>query len=102
MPPFRTKKEAFEWLRTGKKTIDIRKGNPLHGNIAVYLCGRNVLKMKIVKRETGILKDVISLDNYRRVIPSAVTLDDAVAYVSKLYSGSEGIFTSYHITPLEV
>ena len=85
LPLFRTKKEVFEWLKSGKKTIDVRKGNPLHGEIAVYLSGRNVLRMKIVKRETGKLDEVVRSDNFRLVIPSALVLDDAVAYLRGLY-----------------
>ena len=101
MPLFRTKKEAFEWLMTGKKTIDIRKGNPRGGEVAVYLSGRKVLRMNIVKRKTGMLMEVVQSDNYRLVIPSAITLDDAVAYLRGLYNGYEGIFTAYYITPLK-
>ena len=102
MPVFRTKKEAFEWLSTGKKTIDIRKDKPVLGEVAVYLSGRNVLRMKIVKSETGELGEVVRLDNYRVVIPSAATLDEAVAYVQRLYPSYAGVFTAYYIAPLEV
>jgi ASC-1-like (ASCH) protein len=102
LPLFRTKKEAFEWLKTGKKTIDIRKGNPRLGEVAVYLSGRKVLRMKIIKTETGRLFEVVRSDNYRLVISSAVTIEEAVAYLRDLYGGYDGVFTAYHIVPLEI
>ena len=100
MPVFRTKKEAFQWLSTGKKTIDVRKGFPYRGEIAVYLSGRNVLRMKVVKTETGGLREVVRSDNYRLAIPSASVVDDAVAYLQGLYDEYEGVFTAYYVAPL--
>jgi len=100
VPLFRTKKEPFEWLGSNKKTIDVRKGNPLDGEIAVYLSGRKVLRMKIIKRETGKLTDVVRQDNFRLVIPSALILDDALDYLRGLYIGYEGVFSAYHVVPL--
>jgi ASC-1-like (ASCH) protein len=101
LPVFRTKKEAFEWLKTGKKTIDIRKGEPLRGEIAVYLSGRSILRMKITKRETGRIEEVVRLDNFRFVIPSAVTVEEAVSYLRQLYCSYDGVFAAYHVAPLE-
>ncbi len=37
--------------------------------------------MKITKRETGRIEEVVRSDNYRLVIPSAVTVEEAVAYL---------------------
>ena len=101
MPVFRTKKEAFEWLRNGKKTIDVRKGEPCRGENAVYLSGRNVLRLKITKREMGWIEEIVRSDNYRLIIPSAGTVEEAVAYLRRLYDGYEGVFTAYHVLPLE-
>jgi ASC-1-like (ASCH) protein len=100
LPVFRTKKEAFEWLKTGEKTIDVRKGDPSRGEIAVYLSGRKVLRMKITKREIGRLEEVVRSDNYRLVIPSAVTVEGAVAYLRQLYDGYDGVFTAYYVVRL--
>ncbi len=101
MPLFRTKKEPFEWLKSNRKTIDVRKGTPLNGQVAVYLSGRNVLRMKIVKTETGKLAYVVRSDNYGLVIPSALVLGDALVYLRRLYVGYEGVFTAYYIERLE-
>lgn len=100
VPVFRTKKEAFEWLKNGRKTIDVRKGVPWRGENAVYLCGRNVLRLKISKREMGRIEDVVRSDNYRLIIPSAGTIDEAVDYLRRLYCGYDGVFTAYHVFSL--
>lgn len=100
MPVFRTKKEAFEWLKTGEKTIDVRKGDPCRGEIAVYLSGRKVLRMKITKREMGRLEEVVRSDNFRLVVPSSVTAEGAIAYLRQLYNGYDGVFTAYYVVLL--
>jgi ASC-1-like (ASCH) protein len=102
LPVFRTKKEAFEWLKTGKKTIDVRKGQPRRGEIAVYLSGRRVLRMKITKKEMGSIEEVVQTNNYRMIIPSAATVEEAVVYLRTLYGGYEGVFTAYHVVSLVV
>ncbi len=97
MPLLRTKKEVFEWLREGKKTIDIRKGNSQRGEIAVFEAGPHVLRLKIVRKQSGILTDLVRLDNYRQVIPSAGTLEDAIDYLRRLYGDCDGVFTAYYV-----
>ena len=101
MPLFRTKKEAFEWLTSSQKTVDVRKGKPHNGIIAVYLSGRKVLRMRIVKRETGRLAEVVRFDNFKFIIPSALVIDDAFLYMRKLYDDYDGVFTAYYIVPIE-
>jgi len=100
LPVFRTKKEAFEWLRIGEKTIDIRKGKCLRGETAVYLSGRNVLRLKIAKKETGLLREIVRSDNYKLIIPSAANVEIAVAYLLGIYEGYDGIFTAYYVVQL--
>ena len=51
--------------------------------------------------ETGRLGEVVRSDNYRLVIPSAMVIDDALAYLRELYDGYDGVFTAYYITLLE-
>ena len=99
MPLLRTKKEIFEWLKQGKKTIDIRKGNPYRGEIAVFVAGPHVLRLKISRRESGRLSDLVRLDNFRQVIPSAVVVGDAVGYLRGLYGDYDGVFTAYFMEP---
>ncbi len=68
--------------------------------MAVYLSGRSVLKMKITKKETGRLEEIVRSDNYGLVIPSAVTVEGALAYLHQLYDGYDGVFTAYYVAPL--
>jgi ASC-1-like (ASCH) protein len=100
LPLLYVKKEVFEWLKSGKKTIDIRKGLPCRGEIAFFSTGRCTLKFRIVKTESGQLLDVVRLDNFRKIIPSAGSLEEAVAYLRGLYVGYDGFFCAYYVEPL--
>jgi len=40
------KKGVFEWIKTGQKTIELRKGKAKSGDQAVFQCGRNILREK--------------------------------------------------------
>ena len=97
MPLFLAKKEVFEWLKQGLKTIDVRKGNPKPGEIAVFQSGPYTLKLKIVKKESGWLAEILRLDNYKAVIPSAVQLGDALDYFTGIYGVCDGVFTAYYV-----
>jgi ASC-1-like (ASCH) protein len=97
LPWFLAKKEVFEWLINGQKTIDIRKGKPKLGVIAVFQSGTHVLRLNIVKVESGQLSDVLRLDNFNAVVPSALELGDAVGYFRRLYGVYDGVFTAYHV-----
>jgi len=43
------KKEVFEWIRTGQKTIEL--GRARQGDNAVFQCGQNILRGIILKKE---------------------------------------------------
>ncbi len=77
------------------------KAHRFDGEVAVYLSGRNVLRMKIIRKETGKLIEIVRSDNYKLVIPSALVLDDAIAYLRGLYVGYEGAFTAYYVVQLD-
>ncbi len=96
-PSFLAKKEVFQWLKQGRKTIDVRKGNLQRGDVAVFISGPHRLTMKVVGTQSGRLTDVVREDNFRLVIPTAVTVDDAVAYLRRLYGGYDGVFTAYFV-----
>jgi ASC-1-like (ASCH) protein len=102
LPLFRTKKEPFEWIISGKKTIDVRKGNPKRGETVVYLSGRKVLKKRISKTETGKLSEVVHLNNFKQIIPSAETIEEAIIYLRKLYFSYEDVFTAYYFDALKI
>ena len=100
MPWFLAKKEVFQWLSQGQKTIDVRKGNPKPGDIAVFQSGSNVLRLRIVKTESGELTDILRSDNFKSVIPSAAMLSDALGYLHGIYGAGGGVFTAYYVAPL--
>ena len=102
MPLFLAKKEVFVWLKQGQKTIDVRKGNPKPGEIAVFQSGPHTLKLKIVKKESGWLAEILRFDNYKAVIPSATQLGDAVDYFIRIYGVCDGVFTAYYVEPMNV
>jgi len=41
MPLFVIKKEVFEWIRRGNKTIELRRGKAKKGDVAVFQCGKS-------------------------------------------------------------
>jgi hypothetical protein len=102
LPLFFAKKEVFHWLSQSQKTIDIRKGTPKTGEIAVFQSGPSILRLKIVKAECGQLTDILRLDNFKSVVPSAAFLEDAVDYLRGIYGVDDGVFTAYYIAPLLV
>ncbi len=91
------KKEIFAWLKDGIKNIDVRKGNPRQGNTAVFMSGPNILRLTILKKETGTLDQIIRDDNYRFIIPTALTLQDAFNYLQAIYGSDVYSFTAYHL-----
>ncbi len=97
LPLLWTRKQAFEWLEQGKKTIDIRKGKPHRGEVAVFESGPKILRLKITKRESGKLRDIVRQDNFSQIIPSATKLEDAVNYVHSLYGCDDDVFTAYYV-----
>jgi ASC-1-like (ASCH) protein len=98
MPVFLTKKEYFQAIQQGQKTIDIRKGRPMQGGTAVFLSGPLKMRMKIEKVETGKLAEVMREDNFRLILPLAASLMDAFFILRKIYGGDvEGDFTAYHV-----
>ncbi len=50
--------------------------------------------MEEIFSEEGNLTDVLREDNYKNLISSANTLQEAINYIKKLYGTTEGIFTA--------
>lgn len=98
MPLFMAKKEVFEWLKSGAKTIDVRRGTPRKGGTAVFQSGACCLEFPIINREVGTLEEVITPENFRFVIPTARTLEEARGYLRRIYlSNDGGAYTAYHL-----
>ncbi len=97
VPLFMARKEVFTWLKAGAKTIDVRKGTPWKGDVAIFQSGANCIEFPIVKKETGKLTEVITQKNFRAIVPTARNLRDALNYLQTIYGTEEGIFTAYHL-----
>jgi len=95
------KKEVFEWIRTGQKTIELRRGRAKGGDQAVFQCGRSLLRGKIVRKVEGTLSELLNDTNFKRAIPSAASAQEAEAYLKSLYGTTEGTFTAYHFVLYE-
>lgn len=100
VPLLYVKKEVFDWIKQGSKTIDVRKGKPRRGDFAFFQYGKQILKLRIVAVEVGGFWDIVREDNYRCVIPSAESFNDAVGYFHCLYGDCSGVFTAYHVASL--
>lgn len=99
MPLFRIKKEVLPWIKNGSKTIEVRKGYPKRGEIAFFSSGLSQVKLDIIKRETGKIDEIIRLDNYLSIIPTAKTREEAIGYMQILYGECKGMFTAYYLSP---
>jgi hypothetical protein len=97
LPFLLAKKEVYDWLKTGQKTIDIRRGKPQKGNTVVFQCGPRSLEFTVVKTEQGKLTDLVNADNFRLVIPSAATLADALGYLGRLFGDYNGVCVAYFL-----
>jgi len=95
MPLFMVKKEVFEWIKTGEKTIELRKGKARTGDQAVFQCGRSILRGKITRKEEGSLSTLLQKFDFKKIIPSAKSSEEIKAYVERLYGTTNGIFTAY-------
>ncbi len=99
MPLFLTRKEVYNWLKEGKKTIEIRKGKPSQGNTATFQTGKNHLRFTITKKETGKLTDLLTPNNYTQIIPTAQNRQQALNYIHQIYGTTQETYTAYHLTP---
>jgi ASC-1-like (ASCH) protein len=96
MPTFLTKKQVYEWIKAGDKTIELRSGKSLNGESITFLNGRRqTVKARILRKREGKLDEVLNVDTYRKIVPTAKSLDEAVAFVKQIYPLTDGTFTAY-------
>jgi len=96
------KKEVFAWIQTGKKTIELRKGKAKSGDQAVFQCGRNILRAKIIRKDEGNLPTLLQSLNFKEIIPTANSIEEATAYIKKLYGTADGTFAAYQFSLIKV
>ena len=96
MPSFSVRTQVYEWIKAGKKTIEIRKGKQRKGATIKFLSGRNQsIKGTILRKCEGKLEDVLNVDTYRKIVPTASNVDDALTFVKDIYPIADGPFTTY-------
>ena len=96
VPAFLTKKQVYDWVKTGEKTIELRKGKPQNGDHIAFLNGqRQCVKGRILRKREGKLDEVLNAATYRKIIPTAKTLNEAVEFIRQIYQSTEGTFTAY-------
>ncbi len=87
----------LEWLKSGEKTIDVRKGSPKQCDRVCFVSGPYRLEMRVVGCRSGWLSELIRSDNFRLVVPSAGSVEEAWAYLGRFYGAYDGVFTAYSV-----
>jgi ASC-1-like (ASCH) protein len=94
MPLFMVRREVFEWIKRGLKTVELRKGRPKAGEEAVFQCDRNIIRVQITEKREGSRQSILETIPYGEIIPTARSVEEA-AYIGELYGTTDGIFTAY-------
>jgi len=96
MPSFRTKKQVYEWIKTGDKTLELRKGKSRKGDAIIFLNGKGrFMKGRILRKREGKLEQLLNSTTYKSIVPTAKSLDEAFAFIRQIYPSSDGTFTTY-------
>ncbi len=96
MPMFRTKKIVHGWIKSGEKTIELRKGRPIDGDNIIFLSGRGEKAIaRIIARNEGTLEEVLNETTYKKIVPTAKNLAEALSFIAEIYPSAEGVFTTY-------
>ena len=90
MPLFMIRKQFFEQYKSGKQDVELRTMQPQWknsqvGNQAVLMCGKEILRKRILKVHTGSLARVLLSVNYRRIFPDARTIFEANKLAREIY-----------------
>lgn len=96
MPTFFIKKEVYEWIKLTKKTVELRKGKPRNGEKIAFLSGRNkMIRGRILRKREGKLEELLNIQTYKKIVPCAKNLEEAKAFIKKIYPSTEDLFTAY-------
>jgi len=91
------KKEVFEWVKSGQKTVEVRRGSARKGEEAVFQCGSHILRLQIAKKETGRLAEIVRQDNFKAIISTANSQDETIRCIQSLYGTTERVFSAYYL-----
>lgn len=90
MPSFMVNKASFGLYRSGRRDVELRAVKPQWrntkaGDVATFLCGKDIFKMKITKVHKGSLARIFLDVSYKRIYPDAATVFEAVRLTRRLY-----------------
>ena len=91
MPLFRIYKPIYECIEDGSKTIEVRN-RMIRGDQAVFMCGRRILRKKILKVQRFTLGDGFFEKNWKKIIPKAQNLDGARCRLLEIFPGCEEFY----------
>lgn len=93
-PLFEVNEEYFSLYRFAKKDVELRAAksqwvNACLGDVATIRCGSKSFRKRITRIYRGSLARIFKDVHYRRIVPEASTVFDAVKMVTELYPLAE-------------
>lgn len=101
MPLFMIKREYFDLIRIGKKTVELRKKDgpwkyAKVGDEAVFLCGKETERRTITSIREGSLEGIFSKVDFRRILPNTRSRKEAIQLIRRLYP-NESNFIAFEL-----
>jgi len=91
MPLFRVYKPVFELLEDGSKTIEVRT-RLLHGDNAVFQCGRRILRKPIGSVVPFDLGSEFFLNNWLKISPQSKSAVEAEKFLLSIFPDSRHFY----------
>jgi len=90
MPLFFVKRQFFEQYKSGKQDVELRNIRPQWknsriGDQAVLMCGKDILRKRIVQVHKGSLARILMDINYKRIFPDAKNIFEANRKAREIY-----------------
>jgi ASC-1-like (ASCH) protein len=84
------KRKLFERCKSGEMIVVLRSvqrqwKNSKVGNEAVLMCGRDIMRKRILKIHRGSLEKILKEVDYKRIFPDVETILEARKRVKELY-----------------
>ncbi|MCK4669150.1 hypothetical protein KAT21_03410 [Candidatus Bathyarchaeota archaeon] len=88
------KKRFFKQYKSEKKDVELRNVQPqwknaMIGDEAVLMCGRNILRRRILKVHRESLAKIFEKVDFKRILPEAGSVSEARKEVERLYPDDE-------------
>jgi len=83
------RREVFEWIQAGRKTIELRRGRAKGGDQAVFQCGRSMLRGSIVSKVEGTLSELLNARARHRYFQGRASGDSTITL--KIFPGQSSV-----------